>query len=199
MNLLDGTFQPRIPSVGDLLKKGAEYLGITGVFGNWTIIDSESKEEICKFDTFGGYDAKRTSSIPTTNLEKGSFTQYNKINNAGEFKVTLIRSGFPFVLREMLEKLESYQSSTKLVNIELPFKTYLNCNIRDMNHSIKSGQAINQLTVELSLLEIEEVETAYITTKTNFISPKKAKNASDSSTTDKGKNQSLLFKGFGKF
>lgn len=193
--ILDGTYQPRIPSVGDIVRMFKP--GGDPIFGRWSIVDAETKQPICDFDTFDGYEANSTSDTPTANVEKGGFTQYDKVDHPDEFTVTLVRSGFSWVLEEMLTKLKEYKNSTKLVNIELPFHTYLNCNIKDMSHSIKSGQPVNMLAVELRLIEIQEKESEYITTE-NKITVAKAKNPSDASTVKKGRLQSILFKGLGK-
>lgn len=187
--IIDGFFQPKIPTLGDIINA---IIPDNKFFGRWTVVDAKTKEDICFFDTFDGYDSRDTSSIPTIHVEEGGFANYNKINDAKEFTVILRKSGFTWALNEMVEKLELYKKSTSLVNLVLPFKTYLNCNIRDMSHSIKSGDAINTLVVELKLLEINEEKSSYYTS--SDLTPDKVKFPSDASIADKGRSQSLLFK-----
>lgn len=188
--MINEFIQQKKTSLGDILNSiipGNKFIS------RWAVIDAKTKNDICSFDSFKEYDVRDTSSIPTVPIEEGGFANYNKINNAKEFTVSLIKSGSSLALNEMVDKLESYKSSTNLVNIILPFRTYLNCNIRDMSHSIKSGGAVNTLIVELKLLEINEEQSSYYTS--TELPASKVKTPADASTEKKGVIQSLLFKG----
>ena len=188
--MINEFIQQKKASLGDILNS---IISGNKFISRWAVIDAKTKNDICSFDSFKEYDVRDTSSIPTVSIEEGGFANYNKINNAKEFTVSLIKSGSSLALNEMVDKLESYKSSTNLVNIILPFRTYLNCNIRDMSHSIKSGGAVNTLIVELKLLEINEEQSSYYTS--TELSASKVKTPADASTEKKGVVQSLLFKG----
>ena len=154
--------------------------------GKWTIVSHGSLTTIADFDGFGGYSYKSTSSIPSQNIEEGSFTNYNKINTPSEMTVTLLKSGYPIEIEETLEKLEQLKNSTQTVDIILPYKTYLNYNIKDLNHARTEGDSINLLLIELFLVEIREREAAYSSQKLTY--PIVA-NPADASKIEVGKQQ----------
>lgn len=154
--------------------------------GEWTVHDSRTRKNICDFDTFIGYSASKSSSVPTNQIEQGSFAAYNKINNPAEFSVTLAKSGSSTLLNSVLVALNDYSESTKLVDLVLPFRTYKNLNVISVSHGISEGQAVNLLVVELKLKEIKQTARKYITVE---MPPKKVKNAGDADTVNKGRQQ----------
>lgn len=154
--------------------------------GEWTIRDSSTRKPIGEFDTFIGYSAQKSSSVPTNQIEQGSFAAYNKINNPAEFSVTLAKSGSSTVLNNFLTALETYADSTALVDIVLPFRVYRNVNITGLSHSITEGQAVNLLVVELKLKEIKQTAHRYMTVK---MPASNVKNAGDADTVNKARQQ----------
>lgn len=154
--------------------------------GEWTVVDGKTRQKVCDFDTFIGYSASKTSSVPTNQIEQGSFAAYNKINNPAEFSVTLAKSGSSTVLNNVLVALSQKAESTELVDLVLPFRTYKNLNIISVSHGISEGQAVNLLVVELKLKEIKQTARKYITVE---MPPKKVKNAGDADTVNKGRQQ----------
>lgn len=154
--------------------------------GEWTVRDSSSRKPIGEFDTFIGYSAQKSSSVPTNQIEQGSFAAYNKINNPAEFSVTLAKSGSSTVLNNFLTALEAYADSTALVDIVLPFRVYRNVNITGLSHSITEGQAVNLLMVDLKLKEIKQTARRY---ESVAMSASNVKNAGDADTVNKGRQQ----------
>lgn len=152
--------------------------------GEWSVIDSQTQQKICEFDTFIGYNATDSSSVPINQIEEGSFAAYNKINKAKEFTVTLAKSGRSGLLRSVLNVLEEYKSSTNLVDLVLPYRTYIGLNIEDLGHGISEGAAVNLLVVELKLKEIRQVSAVY-----KSVSFKNVKSAGDADTVNKGRIQ----------
>lgn len=154
--------------------------------GEWTVRDSSTRKPIGEFDTFIGYSAQKSSSVPTNQIEQGSFAAYNKINNPAEFSVTLAKSGSSTVLNNFLTALETYADSTALVDIVLPFRVYRNVNIIGLSHSITEGQAVNLLVVELKLKEIKQTARRY---EGVAMSASNVKNAGDADTVNKCRQQ----------
>lgn len=154
--------------------------------GEWTVRDSSTRKPIGDFDTFIGYSAQKSSSVPTNQIEQGSFAAYNKINNPGEFTVTLAKFGSSTVLNNFLTVLETYANSTDLVDIVLPFRVYRNVNIIGLSHSISEGQAVNLLVVELRLKEIKQTARRY---ESIAMPASKVKNAGDADTVNKARQQ----------
>lgn len=154
--------------------------------GEWTVRDSSTRKPIGEFDTFIGYSAQKSSSVPTNQIEQGSFAAYNKINNPAEFSVTLAKSGSSTVLNNFLTALETYADSTALVDIVLPFRVYRNVNITGVSHSITEGQAVNLLVIELRLKEIKQTARRY---ESVVMLASNVKNAGDADTVNKGRQQ----------
>lgn len=154
--------------------------------GEWTVRDSRTRKNICDFDTFIGYSASKSSSVPTNQIEQGSFAAYNKINNPAEFSVTLAKSGSSTVLNGVLIALNQKAESTDLVDLVLPFRTYKNLNVISVSHGISEGQAVNLLVVELRLKEIKQTRRQYESVK---MSASTVRNAGDADTVNKGRQQ----------
>lgn len=154
--------------------------------GEWTVRNSSTRKAIVEFDTFIGYSASKSSSVPTNQIEQGSFAAYNKTNNPSEFSVTLAKSGSSTVLSNFLTSLETYNDSTDLVDIVLPFRVYRNVNITGLSHGILEGQAVNLLVVELRLKEIKQTVRRY---ESVAMPASKVQNAGDADTVNKGRQQ----------
>lgn len=154
--------------------------------GEWTVRDSQTRKTICEFDTFIGYSASKSSSVPTNQIEQGSFAAYNKINNPAEFSVTLAKSGSSTVLNSVLVALSDYADSTKLVDLVLPFRTYKNLNVISVSHGISEGQTVNLLVVELKLKEIKQTARRYASLA---MPASNVKNAGDADTVNKARQQ----------
>lgn len=177
----------QIPTLGDLVGfVDNRYLN-GALRGQWTIWDHETQKQICAFDTFIGYQYREGSEVPAQNIEKGSFAQYNKINNPAEAGVRLAKSGYPGELETFLNYLQMYKRSTKLVDVVLPYEVLLSYNITDISHGKSEGDSTSLLIVDLSLKEIREEEGAYA--ETRALSYKKVKNPADASTQDRGRQQ----------
>ena len=154
--------------------------------GEWAVRDSQTRQAICEFDTFISYSASKSSSVPTNQIEQGSFAAYNKINNPAEFSVTLAKSGSSTVLNNVLVALNQKAESTDLVDLVLPFRTYKNLNVISVSHGISEGQAVNLLVVELKLKEIKQTQRRYESIK---MSASNVRNAGDADTVNKGRQQ----------
>lgn len=154
--------------------------------GEWTVRDSQTRKNICDFDTFIGYAASKSSSVPTNNIEQGSFAAYNKINNPAEFSVTLAKAGSSTVLNSVLVALNQKAESTDLVDLVLPFRTYKKLNVISVSHGISEGQAVNLLVVELKLKEIKQTARQYATI--NML-VSNVKHAGDADTVNKSRQQ----------
>lgn len=176
-NLATHRFLPGVSDLGNWLR------------GEWTVRDSSSRKTICEFDTFIGYSASKNSSVPTNQIEQGSFAAYNKVNNPAEFSVTLAKSGSSTVLNTVLAALNDYAETTALVDLVLPFRTYKNLNVTSVSHGISEGQAVNLLVVELKLKEIKQTARRYESIKMSVAS---VRNAGDADTINKGRQQAKV-------
>lgn len=155
--------------------------------GQWTVRTNEGKKDICEFDTILGYDFKSSSELPSYPIQQGSFENYNKIQNPNKANITLAISGNKTELRKNLLKLEFFNEETDLVDLILPFKSFIGYNLCNLSHSLKEGEAMSMLAVNFDLVEIRQATISFKKTKANY-----------KGTTNTGKtnpqqpNQSLL-------
>lgn len=165
----------KVPSLGDILNDINP--AAKGIFGKYDLIDHKTKKTICNFESFLGWTRKRDSSLPSSNVEKGSFVQYNKIITPNTFTVTLAKTGLPYELTSFDKAIQKYAESTKTVDIVLPIGTFLNYNIKDVNDGIGEGDAVNMLVVQMTLVEIRESfpqYNSYALQAENIANPKEA-------------------------
>ena len=171
----------KLPSLSGLVNKFLR--------GSWTLYDSENQNQLITFTSILGYNASENSEVPAHEIEEGSFVAYNKINNPSEFSATLAIAGSNWDLSRALDTLTTYKKSTKLVNLVLPFRTYLNLNIVDFQHAMSEGQAVNMLVVELKLKEIAEVRKQYTSYRAGTV-----QRGSDADMLNRGRQQAKELK-----
>ena len=156
------------------------------------IKDAKTNDNIAVFDSFLGYDYLGENKTVERPVENGSFSSYNKITMPYQINVRLSKMGYPIELRELVDTLEKYKNSTNLVNIILPYKSYINVSLNKLSHGIKEGGAISMLICELGFSEIRK---EYATYQNLVFVPSKLKNASNSSTQDVGLKMATVYTG----
>ena len=174
----------RLPTLQDALGCISSLNGF--IRDEWTILYHDTHAEVATFNGFLDYNFNSPSVVPSQNIEEGSFTNYNKINQPFEMTVTLIKTGYPIEIEETLLKLEQLKNSTRTVDIVLPYRTYKNLNIKNLNHARNEGSSINLLLIELQMVEIRERSQAYSNTALKY---GEIANPSDASTVSLGKQQ----------
>ena len=121
-------------------------------------------------------------------VEKGSFAAYNKAASPTQLRVTLSRGGTGYDQQSMLDTLERLCNGTDLVTLVTPAQEYAGYNLESYTYSRKSDRGAQLLVVELSLIEIRQVDTQATTTVT-ALKPAQVKNKSDATTANTGKVQ----------
>lgn len=155
--------------------------------GNWSIFDKDGNKAI-DFDTFFSCSIKAENKISSNPVEKGSFADYNKLASPTAVSVVLGRTGKSDELAAFLTALDKLAESTDLVSIVTPEKTFLDYNLVSYDYDRKAENGVDRLLVRLVLQEIRQVEPQY-SNETKPISKAQAKNPTDASTTDAGKQQ----------
>lgn len=155
--------------------------------GDWTVRTNLGKKDICEFDTLLSYDYQSSSDLPSYPIQQGSFENYNKIQNPNKANVSLAISGNKTEIRKNLIKLESFNESVDLVDLILPFKSFIGYNLCNLSHSLHEGEGISMLVVNFDLFEIRQAEIKFKKTKANY---KGTQNTGK--TNPQQPNQSLL-------
>lgn len=150
------------------------------IMGRWGVYSVDTSAAIAEFSGFVDFEYSAEAKVAKQPVEKGGFISANKWSEAFEPKVTLAKEGDASALEAVLNVLEDYRKSTKLVNVVTPYKTYLDVTIIKVNYSHKRENGHGLILFDLKLQEIRQVEAAYTNT------PKKA---GSSGTQERGKQQ----------
>lgn len=156
----------------------------SGVPGNWAIYN-EDGDAIIPFDTFMGCTVKEEHKVSQDAVERGGFVDYNKVAQPINVGVVLARTGSTSELNEMIEALDALASSTDLVSIVTPEKTFLDFTLASYDYDRKAENGVDRLLVSLTFEEIRQVEAEYSDERIPPVSS--PKQASDQSTKQAGK------------
>lgn len=154
---------------------------------SWTLL-TEGGADVLTFDSMLSVDVSAENQVAYEPVEKGSFATYNKASTPTQLHVKLARSGTGYDQQAMLNTLDRLCDGTDLVTLVTPAQEYAGYNLEAYSYSRTDSGGSQLLVVELSLVEIRQVETqAYA--NVDVIKPKQAKNKSDASTANTGKTQ----------
>ena len=156
--------------------------------GNWAIFDKDGNKAL-DFDTFFSCSIKAGSKISSNPVEKGSFADYNKVASPTTVSVVLGRTGKSGELAAFLTALDRLTDSTDVVSIVTPEKTFLDYNLVSCDYDRKAENGVDRLLAGLMLQEIRQVGPQYGNETIKPISKAQARNPTDASTTDVGKQQ----------
>lgn len=145
----------------------------------WGVFD-QSNKPIAVADSVLDFGYRNNSKISNFPLQKGSFANYNKVNNPYECTIQLTKGGTVAERQAFLQAIDTVANSLDLYHIVTPEKTYLNCNMEGQSIRRSAEDGANLLVVELRFIEIREVTGQYSTTVV-------AKQASAASPVDAGK------------
>ncbi|MFJ7315275.1 phage baseplate protein [Pseudomonas sp. NPDC098747] len=162
----------------------------------YEITDAVNNKPIAPISSFLGMSYKFEAKDTRYPVEKGGFFSANKVVSPWSIPVQVAITGSPERLRNILFVIQRYAAGVELVNVTTPFYTYLDGNIESLNYTLKEGGAVGLLELELGLVEIRQIEARYTSISVSPvggsskpISADKAKNKSDASTEEKGKQQ----------
>lgn len=149
----------------------------------WMLLN-ESGTQAVQFTSMLAFSVTDAGDVVSDPIEKGSFTNYNKVDSPLDISVTLAIQGDGSVQDEALSTLRGLKNGTDLVSLQTPEAFYESLNIESLSYA-RSGET-GPLVVEIQLVEIRQVETNVTTTD---YTPEKVKNPTSASTTDTGKAQ----------
>lgn len=153
----------------------------------WNLLYTEDGEAAVFFDSMLGVEVSTENQVAQEPVEQGSFASYNKSASPRQVKVTLARSGDGYDHDEIICALDELCSGTDLLTLITPAQEYEGYNLESYNYRRSETNGVQLLVVELSLVEIRQVESQATTTVD--VKPAQAKNKSDASKANTGKTQ----------
>lgn len=153
----------------------------------FALVDSETSLSAFDFDALIQFEVRAEGMVVSSPIEQGSFASYNKVDSPNYIEVQLAKQGTDDVLQASLKTLDELQTTASKVNFVTPVAEYENYTLESYDFSMSQRDGLGVLYIRLHLIEIREVTPQYTDSKS--ISSSNAKNAADSSTTDRGKTQ----------
>lgn len=128
--------------------------------------------------------------VVATPIAQNSFASYNKVMEPGNIKATLALEGEDAQLQSAIDTLMELRDSTDLVDFITPFGGYFGNTLEKFSYQQAAENGTNVLYVDVSLVEIREVEAQYTDAKApKPITPKQAKKPGNASPQQRGNQQ----------
>lgn len=128
--------------------------------------------------------------VVSTPIEQGSFASYNKVESPVTISSQLAVEGEMSDLQSVVDTLFELKTNTETLNFVTPVREYEGFTLEKFSYQQAVENGINLLYVDITLMEIKEVEPQYTDTQAPApITTKGAKNPANVSTQDKGKQQ----------
>lgn len=147
----------------------------------WAIITNEN---ILTFDSLIGLDVTDESNVIDEPIEKGSFASYNKVSTPLQIRIALGFNGDDAAFDIRLTELREIKANLDLISVVAGQTYYENMTIETLRYS-RQADVVFYL-VDMTLIEVREVETQ--TTTTEYSRPK-VKRADSTATVDTGKTE----------
>lgn len=160
--------------------------GVTGA-GEWTILD-EAGATALTFTSFVDIDFRSQGQALSYPIEEGGFANYNKVTSPLDISVTLATQGSDSDFEYILNKLDEYRQKAVKLAVSTPSALYEGMTLESYSYKRTREAGAGMLAVELSLVEVREVETQ--ATAPVITRPKNPTSA-DNANTGKTQPQSL--------
>ena len=124
--------------------------------GNYNIVDFNSKngKTICGFDDFIGMKYESDSRISNYTVQFGDFNSYNKVIIPKIIEITLVTQGTHEKISNVVEILENYKNSTKLVDVQTPYGVFIGYNIINLSYELSVSKGIGYLECTIKIREV---------------------------------------------
>ena len=133
----------------------------------WLLADTSGKSLIT-FTSFIDADIRLGGRVVSEAVESGSFASYNKLKEPADISVTLAVSGTSDELQTALNTLIKLKEGTDLFSLVTPEYEYKNLTLESLNFKRSVDEGVDVIYFTLSLLEVEEVTSAYSTTSIKY-------------------------------
>lgn len=160
---------PDIPNFKGLETSGLDALiGFAGafainmIFSNRWGVFSEIGVPILLADTVYSVKYSNSSDVASAPVERGSFTDYNKVQNPYKASVTLVSGGGNVTRRgAFIAQIEALSRSTMLYNVVTPEYVHRNANIVGYDYVREPQNGARMISATLELQEIRESSIRY--------------------------------------
>jgi hypothetical protein len=151
--------------------------------GEWTLLDERGGSAVA-FTSFLDIDLKNAGQALSYPIEEGSFANYNKVESPLDMRVSLATQGTDADFEYILTKLDEYKREAVKLSVATPARLYESLTLETYSYKRGREAGAGILTVELTLVEVREVETQVTTTVVT-----KPKNPTSSGKANTGKTQ----------
>lgn len=185
--MLDG--MPDIPGFKGLEVSGLDALigfggafAINMIFGNQWGVFSQFGVPILLADTVYSVKYSNSSEVSSAPVERGSFTDYNKVQNPYKASVTMIIGGGNATMRgAFIAQLEAISRSTLLYHVVTPEYVHTNATIVGYDYVREPQNGARMIAATIELQEIRESSVRYESVE--------VENPADTQTRDMGEVQ----------
>lgn len=151
----------------------------------WTIAD-ENGNSLVTFQSFISCEVADEGEVLKMPTEQGGFAAYNKIAEPIRIRVNLALQGDDADMQAALVVLKALKEGVQTFSLVTPTMEYRSLTLESFNYARKREDGLKVCYVELSLVEVREVEAQYTETKRRPLSRKKVKNADCASKQAQG-------------
>lgn len=142
----------------------------------WTLY-GEGGGSAVTFTSFFDIDVRNEGKALSYPIEEGGFINYNKTESPLSIYVTLGFQGDESSFESALSKLDEFKRDTVTLDVVTPAKVYEKMTLESYSYSRKQTQGAHMLVVELTLIEVREVQTQVTTTVASPRNPTSAPKA----------------------
>ncbi len=121
----------------------------------WGIFTKDGTR-VLEADTFQEASVNANGKVARFFLERGSFANYNKVDESDEVGVVMIKTGTFDELGEFLDELESIKNSIDLYDVVTPERAHTDVNLESYNYSRTRQDGVNMIVCDLSFVEIRQ-------------------------------------------
>ncbi len=114
-------------------------------------------------DTILALDYRREWTVADFQIEKGSFSSYDKVQRPFDVRVRLAKSGSESLLTQFVASIEDLGDSLELVDVVTPTRTYLGVTLTSIGYQQSAKNGISMITFDLGLREIRETAASAMT------------------------------------
>ena len=152
----------------------------------WLLAD-ENGNSLVEFQSFISCEVSDEGEVLKMPTENGGFAAYNKVADSVKIRVQLAIQGDDADIQTALTNLKTLKDGTQTFSLVTPTVEYRNMTLESMNYARKREDGLKICYVELTLIEVREVEAQYTETKKR-LTKKKVKRADCASSQATGKN-----------
>lgn len=153
----------------------------------WTILDEDGQTAV-EMTSFLDIELRNEGKALSYPIEKGSFADYNKVQNPLEIRVTLGKQGDASEIEAVKDQLDEYQQEAVKLSVVTPSGMYENMTLESYSYRQTQDSGASMLVAELAFMEVREVETQTKTTA-SAKAITKPKNPTSANTANTGKTQ----------